>query len=320
VAGAVGTVADGGVTNAMSGELNYRNPANGSLAEGTYKGNAKVAQVGCTTCHQVTPDTDPHRTGLAYTAGSFPLRVPTGKTDQAVIEKSPDKTAVTGTPAGTLGTANTCVWCHRSRKDVTNYIGADTALTNTFWGPHEGPQADVFSGTGGYHYAGMTYGTSTHQQKLTCVDCHMPNVASNGMSPNHSFYAQVSACGSCHTGATNFDISGGQSQVKAAMFELQKALNDAGYLTRGAAAPYPPLAASELADGNFSLDRTRPGGGADGGTIHLTADKAGAIYNYFIVARGGGMGVHNPKYVKQLIFDSYFAVTGSPPTTLVRPQ
>jgi len=30
--------------------------------------------------------------------------------------------------------------------------------------------------------------------------------------------------------------------------------------------------------------------------------------------------VHNPKYVKQLIFDSYFAVTGSPPTTLARPQ
>jgi hypothetical protein len=320
VEGSLATLGDAGVTNAKNGELGYRNPANGALTEAVYKGSAKVAQVGCITCHQVTPESDPHRTGQPYTKGSFPLRVPVGATDQATIEKSPDKTAVTGTPAGTLGPANTCVWCHRSRKDVTNYIGADTTLTSPNWGPHEGPQADVFSGAGGYHFAGMTYGTSTHQQKLACNDCHMPNSTANGMSPNHSFYAQVSACTNCHVGATNFDISGGQSQVKAAMAELQKVLNDAGYLTRAPTAPYPALSNSELADGNFELDKTRPGGGADGGTPHLTADQAGALYNYIVVARGGALGVHNPKYVKQLIFDSYFALKGSPPTTLVRPQ
>jgi hypothetical protein len=32
------------------------------------------------------------------------------------------------------------------------------------------------------------------------------------------------------------------------------------------------------------------------------------------------MGVHNPKYTKQLVFDSYFAIKGLPPTTLVRPM
>ena len=148
----------------------------------------------------------------------------------------------------------------------------------------------------------------------------MPSAASNGMSPNHSFYAQISACGSCHVGVTTFDVSGGQSQIKASLFELQKAMNNAGYLTRSTAAPYQPLATSELADGAFATDKTRPGGGADGGTLHLPPDKAGAIYNYLLVARGGALGVHNPKYVKQLIFDCYVAVVGSPPTTLARPQ
>jgi hypothetical protein len=320
VAGTVTTVAGGAVTNVNNGELGYRNPTGGALAEAIYAGSAKVAQVGCITCHQVTTDTDPHRTGLPYTKGSFPLRVPSGTTDQPTLEKSPATAAVTGTPAGTLGAANTCVWCHRSRKDVTNYIGPDTTLTSPNWGPHEGPQSDVFTGLGGYHYPSMTYGTSTHQQKLVCVDCHMPHAASNGMSPNHSFYAQISVCASCHAGATNFDVSGAQSQIKAALFELQQAMNNAGYLTRSTAAPYQPLAAGELADGNFEADKTRPDGGPDGGTLHLPPDKAGAIYNYLLVARGGALGVHNPKYVKQLIFDSYVAVTGSPPTTLARPQ
>ncbi len=320
VAGSVGVQADGGVTNATKGELGYRVPTTGSLGESTYTGTAKVAAVTCVTCHSVTDVTDPHRTGLAYAPGSFPLRVASGATDEAFIEKSPDTTAVTGMSAGKLGTANTCVFCHKSRKDVTNYIKATNALSSSRWGPHNGPQADVFSGVGGYHFTGMTYGNSTHQAKLTCVDCHMPGVTTNGSSPNHSFYAQVSACQSCHVGATNFDITGGQSQIKAAMLELQSALNAAGYLTRSAAAPYVALTTAELGDGHFELDGTRPNGGADGGVPSLTANQAGALYNYLIVARGGALGVHNPKYVRQLLFDSYVAIAGKAPATLVRPQ
>ena len=324
IAGSVRTVADGGVVNLAKGQLGYRNPTSGALTEATYAGQSKVASVSCVTCHSVTDATDPHRTGKAYVAGSFPLRVPTGAGDQATIEKSPDKTAVTGTPAGVLGTANACVWCHRSRKDVTNYIALDTVLTSPNWGPHEGPQADVSSGKGGYHFAAMTYGSSTHQQKLTCVDCHMnspaPTQDGGAAWANHSFYPQVAACTSCHAGATSFDINGGEGQIKAALFELQKALDDAGYLTRGTVAPYPSLQPSERTDAHFELDHTRPGGGAEGGASHLTADQAGALYNYILVARGGALGVHNPKYAKQLIFDSYVAITGLPPTTLVRPM
>ena len=319
VAGDVGTQADGGVSNVKNGHLEYRVPTSGALAESTYAGTAKVASVTCMTCHQVTNETDPHRTGLPYAAGSFPLRVAAGADDQVYIEKSPSTEAVSGSPAGKRGTANTCIACHKSRKDVTNYITPSVRLTSSRWGPHEGPQSDVFSGAGGYHFAGMTYGTSTHEQKLTCVDCHMPNSPNNGEAANHSFYAQISACKTCHSDATKFDIAGGQSQVKAGMFELQKALNDAGYLTRAGAAPYGPLQGAELTDGLFKSDLARPDGGQDGGVPTLTADQAGALYNYFILARGGALGVHNPKYVRQLIVDSYVAIKHLPPSSLVRP-
>jgi nitrate/TMAO reductase-like tetraheme cytochrome c subunit len=321
MAGSVVTTGDAGVPDLKNGHLSYKNPANGAATEANYAGSAKVAAVTCVTCHQVTPETDPHRTGLPYKAGAFPLRVPTGADDQVFIEKSPSTDDVTGMPAGKRGTANACIVCHKSRKDVTNYITASNRITSAYWGPHEGPQSDVFSAAGGYHYAGKTYGTSTHEQKITCVDCHMPSSSKNGQAADHSFYAQISACGSCHMGATNFDVGGGLSQMKAGLFELQKALNDVGNLTRATAAPYGPLAASELADGQFALDKTRPDGGADGGAPVLTADQAGALYNYLILARGSANGVHNPKYTRQLIFDSFFAIKGQAPATIaVRPQ
>lgn len=308
-------LADGGVTgNLAKGELEYRDPA-GKLAEPLYAGNSKVAQVGCLTCHKYAQD--PHVTGKTYADGDFPLRVPTGPDDESFIEKSPDTSAVTGSSAGKLGPANACVWCHKSRKDVTNYVTATNKITSSHWGPHEGPQADIYTGTGGYQYANQAYGTSTHQQKLTCIDCHMPDVKTNDNRVNHSFYAQVSACTQCHSDAKNFDISGGQSAVKASMLELQAALNGAGMISRDGLLP---MAAADLADGQFALDLARTNGGADAGTTTLTADQAGALYNYFLLARGGALGVHNPKYSKQLIFDSYVAVAGKPPTTLVRPQ
>jgi hypothetical protein len=319
VESSVRTQGGGTVTNVTHGELNYKVPSSGSVTEATYAGSSKVASVSCVTCHSVTDATDPHRTGKTYVPGSFPLRVASGQDDEAYLEKSPDTTTITGTAAGKRGTANTCIFCHKSRKDVTNYIKPSQVLSS-YWGPHEGPQSDVFTAKGGYHYAGRTYGTSTHEQRLTCVDCHMPNAPTNGGAPNHSFYAQLSACQGCHVGTTSFDIGGGQSQIKAALFELQKALNAAGYLTRSAAAPYAALQGSELTDGNFALDKPRAAPGPDGGTTAVTADQAGAVYNYLILARGGALGAHNPKYTKQLLFDSYFALTGLPPTTLARPQ
>jgi hypothetical protein len=321
-AGTVRTVDDGGVANLTKGELEYLDPVNGTVNDALYAGSSTVAEVYCTTCHAVTDTNDPHRTGKPWTPGSFPLVVADEADAGAFLEKSPTTSAVTGTSAGDLGPGNTCVWCHKSRKDVTQYIVPMGNKLSAYWGPHEGPQADVFSAKGGYEYPGQTYGTSTHELKLSCVDCHMAPVTDTQNVGNHSFTPSISVCQNCHSGATSFDINGGETLDQTEMFELEADLNAAGDLTRSTSAPYLPLSAANLTDGQFASDSPRSGAGSvDGGTAGISASEAGALYNYLLIAKGGGSGVHNPKYMQQLIFDSVVALTTKPPHSLpIRPE
>lgn len=293
--------------------------ANGTFGEISYAGASAIGRIHCTTCHDFNPTNDPHVTGK-YTQGQAPLRVAGGQNDQVFIEKSPVGQVAVGT-ALSFKSANGCVFCHKSRKDVTAYINPTTnAITSPYWGPHEGPQADIYSGVGAYHLDGKTYGNSEHVTIANkCVTCHMAPVATNGNVPDHTMKPTVKTCtatAGCHsqyTGA-NFDILGGQTSVKKALFELQGLLNDRGLLTRGEAAPYGAIEADDLADGQFHLDKARPGQSVDGPT-------AGILYNYLVIARGKDMGTHNPRYTKQLLFDAIEKLTGAPPTSgLVRPQ
>jgi hypothetical protein len=197
---------------------------------------------------------------------------------------------------------------------VTNYITpGPTNNISQYWGPHEGPQADVFTGKGGYEYKFVVYGTATHEQQLSCHDCHMADVATNGGYPDHSFYAQLSVCTkTCHTGATSFDMNGAQTKfyggapTQSNMREFQAALNAAGLITRSQPNG---LTQAELGDGQWALDQGRSVQGVD-------ADKAGALYNYMLLARGSAKVAHNPKYCRELFWDSMVALTASNPTTL----
>jgi hypothetical protein len=319
-AGDVGTVDGGIVTNVKKGELEYE--ANDKTNDALYAGSATVAEVYCTTCHAVTDANDPHRTGLPWTPGSFPLVVSEEADAGAFLEKSPTVGTVTGSSAGNMGPGNTCVFCHKSRKDVTQYITPAGNALSQYWGPHEGPQADIFSAAGGYEYPGKTYGTSTHQLKLSCVNCHMPPVADNQNVADHSFQPDLSVCLTCHAGVTSFDVNGGQTLDATEMSELEADLNAAGFLTRATAAPYGPIADAGVAADLFASDFARGGATtSDGGALGLSAPQAGALYNFFLIAKGGGGGVHNPKYTQQLIFDSVFALTGKAPTSLpIRPE
>jgi len=314
VAGNVGFVGTAGPSDLPGGKLRYISSLDQTPKESTYAGQATVAQVHCTTCHDVDATNDPHVTGASeYVTGTFPLRVATGKADQTLLERSSAVGVADGTPAGKFNLGNVCISCHRSRQDVTNYITASNTLSSSHWGPHEGPQADVYSGKGGYAYAGKAYGNSSHQAFTNgCVDCHMPPSDTNQGIGNHSFYAQLSACQhqGCHVNTKSFDVIGGQSAVRANLQELRVVLNTAGYLTRSAAAPYVALSATDLLDPAFSLDQVLPG------AKNVPADIAGALYNYLLLARGSADGVHNPVYTRELIFDSYKAMTGTAPTSL----
>jgi hypothetical protein len=319
VSGNVQTLDGGVVANLASGELQYANPTTGALTTANYAGSATVAEVYCTTCHAVTDANDPHKTGIPWTPGSFPLQVP-ADAGTVFLEKSPDASAIIGTSAGNYGPGDTCMWCHRSRVDVTHYLAATNPITSTFWGPHEGPQADLFTGQGGYHYKNQSYGQATHEQKLSCVDCHMVPVADNSKVPDHSFNPSLSACLGCHAGATTFNVNGFEAQIKSAMTQIETWFNTAGFLTRASAVPYTALTMTQLGDGNWASDQPVPGATIPDGGL-LTRDQAGALYNYILVARGGAYGVHNPKYIAQLLYDSYNAISGQPLAAFpARPQ
>ena len=319
LAGNVRYLGTTGPANVTHGQISYLNSTNNRIGESTYLGHATVAVVHCTTCHEVTEENDPHRTGKPYTPGSFPLRVPTGAGETAYVEKSSAFGLSDGTAAEPYGVGNACMWCHKSRKDVTNYIITATAtnsFTNTRFGPHEGPQTDIYTGKGGYHYQGRTYNSSSHQNFGNgCVTCHMPGTDSNEGIGDHSFAAKLSSCqsGGCHTEATSFNVGGQQRDMKDKLRQLREALR--GWLTRAEVAPYDALTDAQVADENFAEDASRPG------TTGLSGDQAGAVYNYLLMARGAAGGVHNPIYVRQLIYDSYFAVMGvAPPGTPSRPD
>ena len=312
---------DSGVPSSVpKGHTNYKTTA-GPVAEIGYGGATTVGLIHCTTCHDFNPSNDPHVIGR-YVPGSAPLRVAGGPTDTVFLEKSPVGSPGTG-QALALNTANVCVMCHKSRKDVTAYITpTGNAISSRFWGPHEGPQADIFTGKGGYEFAGLTYGTSAHAAiSNACVSCHMSPAAGNANVPDHTMKPNVAYCKTCHTAytGTNFDILSGRTNAKKALFELQAELNTKGLLTRSAAAPYAVLSDEDLADAQFNLDLTRPGGNG-GVNFSLDADTAGVLYNYLLLARGKDLGVHNPTYQKQLLFDSIKKAKGGvDPTSISRP-
>ncbi|WP_146651752.1 hypothetical protein [Labilithrix luteola] len=306
------------VKNADKGHINYTG-TNGAASEVSYAGASTIGRIHCTTCHQFDQTNDPHVTG-SYKPGQAPLRVAGGASDTVYIEKSPAGSTTPEGQALSYRAANLCFFCHKSRKDATLYVTASNTIS-TRWGPHEGPQADIYSGKGGYPLlqTGETYGVSQHTTLQNgCVDCHMQPVAENGNTPDHTMKPKITLCKTCHTTytGTDFNINGGRGVVRTGLFELEKLLSDANLITRTGAAPYPALTTDELADGQFHLDQARPG--------TLDAQAAGALYNYFLIARGRDLGVHNPLYTRQLLWDSIRVIrakysSGSPQFLPSRP-
>jgi len=293
-------------TNVDKGHLSYAN-GTGALSEISYAGATTIGKIHCSTCHRFDQTTDPHVIG-SYTPGQAPIRVAGGPTDLAYVERTPAGGATPAGQAVSFGAGNLCIFCHKSRKDVTFYITASNTLS-TRWGPHNGPQADLYTGKGGYSLAqaGETYGTATHTTIANgCVSCHMQPNAANGSVPDHTMKPKVAYCKTCHAtyAGTDFDIDGGRSDVRKGLSELQGLLNTAGLLTRGTG----PLDADALSDAQFNQDMVKsPGAPVD-------ASTAGALYNYLVIAKGKDLGVHNPRYAKQLLWDSIRFLKGSNPT------
>ena len=84
----------------------------------------------------------------------------------------------------------------------------------------------------------------------------------------------VEACTGCHTGLTDFDYNGVESEIEELLADLGVALTTAEMLD----AEGHPVA-----------------------PVTYQADSVGALWNYLLVEEDRSHGIHNPAYAKALL-------------------
>ena len=216
----------------------------------------------CRACHQV------HET---YTKTDFTLRTATPVAFYAI-------------PGSTFdgGQGNLCVNCHQPRRNAPVAVNGIVSGITEHWGPHHGPQSAMLLGVGAAlvtgtphgHYGGVTN---------TCVHCHM------GDGRDHHFEPEVANCQSCHVGATDFDINGRQTEIRALADSLGAELVAAGLLSENS---------------------------IDGHPIVTSAPEgpAKALWNWLYVHHEDRSdGVHNYPYAKAMLEAGLAAMAAPPP-------
>ena len=210
------------------------------------------------------------------------------------------------------GVGQLCMNCHRARSAANVAV---VAGYKSHFGPHEGPQTDLFFGQNGYQFGDNTItGLTTHTQLTdACVTCHMAADTVDAKAKNilgghtwtisgaDSTGAQVdntTACGACHGPITDFDqipapydyagiagngpVPGVQTEVDSLLSKLARTLPDS------------------LVNGTISSS----------GGKKLTQNQLGAYWDYLLITKDGSHGVHNAKYTFALLQRALGQVTG----------
>ena len=225
----------------------------------------------CNTCHGLHKDFD---------SGDYALRL----TDPIVADF--DKKTV----LDLKGNSNLCGYCHQTRTAEPNIAspGETFRITNTHYGPHHGPQANVLAGVGFANIPGsVAYpepNSSKHLTQASCTGCHMAPFSK--ASGGHSFKPNLDACNTCH-GATNtdFNYGGVQTEVEHLLVQLRDKLIELGVVEYVEAdGAYEPIV----------------------GTYPMV--QAQAYFNWIGLEEDRSLGAHNPKYVKALLLNTIEAL------------
>jgi cytochrome c553 len=213
-----------------------------------------------------------------------------------------------GTTVSNAGEAALCMNCHQSRQNATNYV--ETATGGPYFGPHEGPQADMLMGVNGVTY-GQTIPSSGHRAAVTnlCVTCHMQKI--DPADPDflhgggHTFRVMCDpdnldisgACARCHGPITTFDLPredyNGDGVIEGVQTEV-------GHLLDQLAQLLPPVGQPKS---DISIDST------------WTRQQLRAGYNYRFVQKDRSGGVHNTAYAVGLLKASITDLTGQAGST-----
>ncbi len=223
----------------------------------------------------------------------FACHTPHSESDFSL--RSSEPVALLNGTSHDIGNGNICVNCHQSRQNVDTYV-VDGVRTSNRFGPHHGPQGDMLFASNMYEYADYTYEETPYHRTLTedgCADCHMASTGYFTLG-GHSFNMQgevegatelnVAGCVTCHEGEDDFSYHGIQDSVTALIGDLESLLLAAGMINSSGT----PL------------------------TLTLSADSAGALYNWVAVREDRSLGVHNPKYIIGLLQSSIEFMEGTP--------
>lgn len=241
---------------------------------------ANPTAIGCRTCHNI------HTT---YGVADYSLAVSGPTAFRAGY--------IASAPAYNKGASNLCVTCHQPRQvsPFPTVGGGEVTITSSRYGPHHGPQGSLLVGVAGYEVPGsMSYNNSPHAGIANgCIQCHMatPFGRQSGghtMRLAYDYHGSevpnMAGCASCHTSAKDFDVNGGQTAVLALAAQLEALLK---------------------ADNILQLDGDGNPTGLNNTPLTLSANKAGALYNWkMIIVEDRSKGVHNPSYVKALLQNS----------------
>lgn len=247
---------------------------------GSTKVDTTYGAINCQTCHEPHGQTNP------------------GDSPHLVRASTPVKLA-DGTMVENAGTGALCMNCHQARQNASVY--AASTAGSTYFGPHEGPQADMLEGVNGYTY-GKKMPTSAHAfvAKDTCVACHMQTVAATDSGflsvGGHTFKISytpsgsdtptqlLGACQSCHgPEVTTFDFPlfdyNDDGQIEGVQTEVQHLLDQLSTML-------PPVGQPKTA---LNIDGT------------WTRPQLEAAYNWLFVTKDGSKGVHNTSYAVALL-------------------
>jgi len=240
----------------------------------------------CWACHRVED-------------GTFELRNP-GKLENTVGYSEPSD-RISAVPD--LGSSNLCMVCHSGRNSGAEIKMAEDISTNFgAFNSHYLPAGGVIFRLLPYEFDGREYSEFNPHKSISdlCVACHMPGA-------NHEFEAvkrdgeaivitaYEETCSKCHGDEKQLKstIEEREAQYKATLDYIQQLLENRGIYYDVNAYPYfYPTPDKD--------QHTFPNAFSD------WPDRAtlGAAYNLNLFAHEPGAYVHNPAYVKQVLYDT----------------
>lgn len=198
------------------------------------------------------------------------------------------------------GKGTMCISCHNGRGKTPDLSSA----------PHHSVQADMTLGKNGAEIEGASYGNSGHTNLPdSCLSCHM--AADENGTQDHTFKMNENnidqACNKCHQFETfnteakaDYDGNGQKEGVQTEVDGLLKLVNDEILEKLDGGKFVSSHGSVEIQDKDGNVVETPP-----------EENVYNAAWNYFFVDYDGSKGIHNPKYVVQLLQQSYKGLTGN---------